>query len=668
MTDGLPLTASIAKFRRDLAAVVRATLRPPPVLTLSEWANTYGMLSAESSAEPGRFKSYPYQDGVMDAITDPEVRQVTWMKSARVGYTAVLKHIVGFFIDQDPSPILLVQPRVEDAEDFSKTEIDPMFRDTPRLKVHSRGEKGKDPKWTIRKKLCTNGASLRLLGAMSPNEFRRLTARVVLFDEVDSYVADDKEGDPIRLGAKRAETFGKRRKIVLGSTPTIKGESIVEAQFEQSDQRYYMVPCPHCGERQRLEWGGPGVPYGIKFDRDEHGTLIRESVHYVCRHHGCVIEEKDKPDMIAAGEWVATKPFTGHAGFHISSLYSLLENAAWPELVREFLDAKDRPDTLQTFINTTLGETWEIPPDQEVDAGSVAARRERYAAEVPSGVALLTLAVDVQPSWLEVQVDGWGFDEERWVILHEIFPGDPDQPQVWDNVDSLLNRVFTREDGRELIVQGAAIDTGGANTQAVYRYCTPRVGRRVWPIKGVGKNNGDRGPVWPRKPSRKTKGGHPVYSVDVNAGKDAVFPRFAISTPGPGYVHFPHDLDLDYFEQLTAEVPVTEEVNGRKVRNWKAKKGKRNEAFDLSVYGYAALCALAQEGMKLNKIAHANGATRPDERVVDYAARPAAASHVHTPVAPDRTPSPPTPKAPEKQTTRPAPMGRRRRRSRLMMG
>ena len=209
-------------------------LKPPPRLSLSEWAEHYAYLSPETSADAGKFQAFGYQNGIMDAVTDPSVRQITVMKSARVGYTKILDHVIGYFIHQDPSPILIVQPRVEDAEDYSKTEIAPMLRDTPVLAEIAGDLKAKDSSQRILKRMFRNGSSISFVGANSPGGFRRITARIIAFDEVDGYPADGagNEGDQIALGTKRSESFWNR-KIILGSTPTLKGVSRIEKAWSE---------------------------------------------------------------------------------------------------------------------------------------------------------------------------------------------------------------------------------------------------------------------------------------------------------------------------------------------------------------------------------------------------------------------------------------------------
>ena len=593
-----------------LNEALATNLRPPPKLRLSEWAETYAVLSRETSAQTGRFHAFPYQVGMMDAVTDPLVQRITVMKSARVGYTKVLDHVVGYYVHQDPSPILVVQPRVEDAEDYSGTEIEPMLRDTPVLAAITGDLKAKDAKQKLLKRVFRNGASIAFVGANSPGGFRRITSRVVLFDEVDGYPVQGagNEGDQIKLGIKRSESFWNRR-IVLGSTPTVKGVSRIEKAWLTSDQRRFFVPCPHCSEMQVLEWGGLDTSHGMKWDKDADGKGLPETAHFVCSVSGCVIEEVDKPGMVAGGEWRATAPFTGHAGFHIWTAYSLFPNAAWANLVAEWLEVKDDPLSRQTFINTVLGEPYEDRGERALKEDKLLARCERFAAEVPDGVAVITAGVDVQDDRLEVELVGWGRNEESWSLDYETLPGDPAEPGTWKALDEYLLRLRLRGDGRAFEVMATCIDSGGHHTQRVYEFAKARLGRRVWAVKGASARGGERSPVWPsKKVSARTKGGFRPILLGVNAAKDAIRRWLHVDRHGPGYMHFPADRDLGYFAQLTAERSVLKTGGGQRWRVWELPSGRANEALDCRVYAYAALCGLVYQGLKLNRRADEIGA------------------------------------------------------------
>lgn len=610
--NGRRYARGFAALHAGLLRALRENLLPPPKLTLSQWAERYAVLSRETSAQTGRFRAFGYQTGMLDAVTDPSVEKISVMKSARVGYTKLMDHAVGFYLHQDPSPILVVQPRVEDAESYSKTEIAPMLRDTPVLAAIAGDQKAKNSDQTILAKTFKNGSSLTLVGANSPAGFRRITSRVVMFDEVDAYPVDGagNEGDQIALGTKRTETFWNR-KIVLGSTPTVKGYSRIEKSWNESDQRRYYVPCSHCGEFQVLEWGGADTPHGMKWDKDENGNGLSETAYYVCRHNGCLIFEADKPDMVAAGRWRASRPFSGHAGFHIWAGYSLFPNASWPNLVAEWLRVKDDPLARQTFINLVLGEPYEDRGERSLNEAKLAARTEVWAAEVPDGVAVITASGDVQDDRVELETVGWGRNEERWSIDHAVFEGDPESEELWARVDAYLKRRWRRADGRPFEVMAACIDSGGHHTQKVYEFCKARLGRRIWAIKGESARGGARSPVWPtKKPSSRNKATYRPVIIGVNAAKDVIRARLHLDEPGPGYMHYPADRDINFFAQLVSERSVTKILNGQKFRIWELPPGRANEALDLAVYSYAALCGLMHFGLKLNK--------RADEIAVQF--------------------------------------------------
>ncbi|EOG6955134.1 phage terminase large subunit family protein [Yersinia ruckeri] len=588
----------------------RSNIKPPEPLSLSEWANKYAVLSKETSAQTGRFRSFAYQDGMMDAITDPRVTQVSVMKSARVGYTKILDHVIGYYLAHDPSPILVVQPRVEDAEDYSKTEITPMLRDTPALKAISGDLKAKSSNQTILKKQFLNGSNLTLVGANSPGGFRRITCRIILFDEVDGYPVSGAgvDGDQIALGTKRSETFWNR-KIVLGSTPTVKGISRIEKAYDESDQRKYYVPCPQCGEYQTLEWGGPDTPYGIKWDKDADGVGLPDTAYYVCRHNGCVIHHNEKAGMVKRGKWQATKTFKGHAGFHIWAGYSLFPNAAWKYLVAEWLRVKDDALMRQTFINLVLGEPYEDRGEKALSEKKLIERCELFAAEVPDGVAVLTAGIDTQDDRFEIEVTGWGKNEESWSVAFDVIEGDLQTDEPWLRLDAYLKQIWRRADGRGFTIMAACMDSGGHHTQKVYEFAKERLGRRIWAIKGESARGGKRSPVWPtKKPSSRSKSQFRPIILGVNAAKDAIRSRLHIDLPAPGSesagcMHFPADRDLHYFSQLLAERSVVKISGGQRYRVWEQLPGRANEALDCRVYSYAALCGLLHLGFKLNQTA-----------------------------------------------------------------
>ncbi|MBK8191652.1 MAG: phage terminase large subunit family protein [Vampirovibrionales bacterium] len=277
------MTWEIALNRTSKSAL--KAIKPPPKLTVSEWANQYLQLSAEDSAEPGQFSTdrAPYQKGIMDAVSERGIHTVVVKSSAQIGKTAILKAIIGFHVDQDPAPILMLQPTEHMAEAFSKDRLAPMIRDTPALKDKIADPRSRDSGNSILHKRFAGG-HLTLAGSNSPAGLASRPIRIVLCDEVDRYPASaGSEGDPVNLAIKRTATFWNRR-IVLTSTPTIKGASRIDMAYENSDQRHFYVPCPHCGTFHIFKWENCRWPPG------EPDRAIM-----VCPECAVEIEESHKP-------------------------------------------------------------------------------------------------------------------------------------------------------------------------------------------------------------------------------------------------------------------------------------------------------------------------------------------------------------------------------------
>lgn len=509
----------------------------------------------------------------MDAADEPGVTEVVVMKSAQVGWTECINNSIGRQIHRSPGPMMLMQPTLEMGEAWSKDRFAPMVRDTPCLFERIADPKSRDSGNTLLHKKFAGG-HLTIVGANSPSSLASRPIRFLYCDEVDRYPESaGAEGDPIDLARRRTLTF-RNRKVLIGSTPTVKGSSRIEAAFDQSDQRYYFVPCPHCEEFQRLVWSQV---------RWQEGSP--ETAGYVCQHCGNILTDIDKPEMLRRGEWRGTKPFNGIAGFHISELYSPW--TSWPEMVAAFLRAKKLPETLQTWINTALGETWE--ERAAVEASGLMARVESYnATSLPPGVLFITAGTDVQDDRLETSIYGWGVDEEAWRIEHVVLRGDPGSSALWEEHDEILRRRFTTDDGRELVIEACAVDSGGHFTQQVYAYCARRKRFRIWAIKGVA---GVGRLVWPKKASRGGKLRVDLWLIGVDTAKDVIFGRLkAVSQPGPGYIHFDANTSKEWFDQLTSEVVGHRVVLGRRIRHYKPKStDARQEALDCTIYAYAAM-------------------------------------------------------------------------------
>lgn len=594
---------------RQVLAQIRRCWEAPARLPLSEWADEYAVLSAESSADVGDWETLPYQRGIMDAITDRHIEMVSVMKSARVGWTKILNHTVGYHAHYDPCPIMVVQPTIGDAEGYSKDEIAPMIRDTEELKCLFSDPDKRESGNTILHKLFPGG-QLRLVGADSPRGFRRVSMRVVAFDEVDGYAATaGEEGDQLKLGITRTLYFWNR-KILAGSTPTLDQTSRIKRLFERGDMRYYFVPCPHCDHKQVLKWEN------LKWPKDDP-----DKAAFLCQNPECcdpetgevrliefkfqrwMIEEADRRQR--AGEagigWVATNPDAepGHASFHIWAAYSYSPNATWGHLAREWLSSHKNIEERKTFINTVLGLPYKGQGDAP-DWKRLYDRREHYKiGTLPPGAIALYAGADVQKGWIAVEVVAFGRRMESWSVDYRIFEGDTTTPdgKPYAQLDAMLSEEFPTAAGGTARIRKLSIDTG-YNTNTVYQWAWKyQTGHRVLAVDGRDKYNMIVGQ--PKKVEISARGKKKsrsllLWPVGASLIKTELYGWLKQDKPTDesgdehpfGYCHFP-EYPEEYFRGITAEEIVPRLVKGFRRYQWE-KVYERNEPIDCRGYARAA--------------------------------------------------------------------------------
>lgn len=507
----------------------------------------------------------------MDAGCNPEVYKTVCMKSSQVGYTEILNNILGYHIDLDPCPMLVVQPTLSMCQAWSKDRLAPMLRDTPAIQDKVAQVKSRDSDNTVLHKKFPGG-HITGVGANSPSGLASRPIRIVLLDEPDRYPKSaGTEGNPRLLAEKRQKTFWNK-KTFIGGTPTIKGLSEIESEFNLSDKRHYYVPCPHCFEKQKLEWKNVKWPSGKP-----------EEAEYICPSCDAIVDHTEKEWMLSKGQWIAEEEFKGIAGFFINELYSPW--VTWREMVTEWIKAQESPEKLQTFINTSLGETYEDYGEQK-DPDALYARREEYQAEVPDAVKVLTVAVDVQINRLEYEVIGWAEGSESYGIEYKILEGDPNEGFVWDRLTAEVTKSFIHETIGPIKIDTGVIDSGGQHTQIVYDYCKPenRPFNKFYPIKG---QDGEGKPIANYRDIFKYPSKKKVLMIGVDTAKTTVYAHLGLD-PGPGYCHFPMAYDKEYFEQLASEKCIVKYTRGFPKRVW-VKLRARNEALDIRAYSYAAL-------------------------------------------------------------------------------
>ena len=591
-----------------------AGLAPDPAQTVSVWADRHRILSSRGASEPGPYRTSrtPFMREIMDALSPMHpARRVVFMKAAQVGATEAGNNWMGYCIHRAPGPFLAVQPTTDMAKRLSQQRVEPLIDESPALRDLVAPSRARDSGNTVMSKRFAGGILL-LTGANSAVGLRSMPARWVFLDEVDGYPGDvDGEGSPIRLAEQRTNSFGHRAKLFLASTPTIKGLSRIEREWELSDQRRYHVPCPHCGglqwlkfERLRWDWGRP------------------ETARYICEHCEQPIDERHKSWFLAEENgacWMSTAADDireraerdGTVGFHISGLYSPMGWLSWEMIARQKEAAQGNESEQKTFRNTVEGETWQ-ERGEAPDWQRLYERREPgQLGVVPDGALVLTAGADVQRDRLEVDVWGWGPGVRSWLVDHLVFEGDTSRPEVWERLTDLLSQTWPHASGARMALAKLAVDTGdGLTTDAVYAWARANRGEQVMAIKGDSGTSmmapvdgpsrvdvNDRG--------RKIRRGLELWRIRVGYFKSETFRFLHLDRPTDedlaegiewpaGYVHIPQGgVTAEWIKQLTAEHLVTaRNKRGYVEQQWKQTR-ERNEALDCRVYARAAAWLMA---------------------------------------------------------------------------
>lgn len=565
-------------------------LRPKENMTISQWADKY-MVLPEGSNEAGRYSSdtIPYQKAIMDAITDPEVVDVTVMSSAQVGKTTIIMCGIAYYIDYEPTTQMLVMPTITDSEKFSKTRFAQMIADIPQLSSKVADPKTRNSNNTILLKGYPGG-SIALGGANSPSSLASDPRRIIWMDEVDRFPESaGGEGNPVKLAEKRATSYWNKKHIKT-STPTIAGRSRIESAYNKGSKEEWNVKCPDCGAWQTYSFKRVDFP----------------TVSMACAACGVLIPERRWKE--SDHKWIALHPERKKArSFRLNELASPFVD--WEEIIENFKDADEKlkrfhdPEDMKVFINTVLGETWDETEyvDDAVDEDSLESRAEVYAADIPEGVLLLTAAVDVQKDRFEVEIRGWSRNYETWGIYKTELYGNLITDEPWDQLEAYLGQPLYFEDGSELNVAGFAVDTGGHFTNKTYKWVKKMKtkGKKCYGVKGyAGKPDI---PLLHKKTIvdiKEERGGKQIVVdrtiiniIGVDSGKEDITNRLQIKEPGKGYCHFPagdgRGYDTEYYKGLTSERQISKKVNGIIKKVWVKKSGVRNEPLDLFNYNYA---------------------------------------------------------------------------------
>ena len=583
---------------------------PPPRYTVATWAENFRYLSREYSAQPGRYSlaTVPYAREPMDAANDPTVRSVCLMWASQTTKTTLLENILGYFIAAEPSPILLVQPSVEMAQAWSKERFNATCRDTPALRELVTEQKSRTAENTIQLKTFPGG-NLAIIGSNAPSGLAGRPRRVVLLDEVDRYPASaGSEGDPVSLAIRRTESFWNSV-VYLTSTPTNKGTSRIENEYEQTDKRMWFVKCHKCDHEQTLKWSH------VRWDEGKPETAL-----YMCESCEAHWSDEDRVRALRGGKWIATAPFSGKRGYFLNGICSPFKSkrgftSRLHQMAQEFLEAKTGgAEQLKTWTNTFLAETWQ-DAGETIEPTALTARCEDYAPDrLPDKVVFVAAGADVQKDRIEMEIVGLGKDEESWGVEVVKTYGDTEKPDTWKRFANELTRRFKRQDGVELRLTACAIDFHFKPAIVKHFAKTHGTPCIVVPVIGIGSTQ----PALTQR--RTTQEDFRYNSVATDQAKDILYSRLRIDESGSRFMHFPRGFGYDdgWFRQLTCERVVTKYLRGFPKRTYEKASGARNEALDIRVYWLALVDILRPDIGALEAAIK----LKPDEKKEEMPAMP----------------------------------------------
>ena len=508
-------------------------LKPPELLTVSEWADKHRILSEQDSSSPGHWRTSktPYLKKVMDAFNDLSIYDITFCAGTQLGKTAAEQNMIGYAISQDPGPMMIVYPTEKLAEFTSERRLKPMFKLTESIKTRFFERESK------RLELSFESMYIALVGANSPSDLSSRPVRYIFFDEIDKFPAwSGAEASPIKLAEERTKTF-YNRKIVKVSTPTLKTGYIWQA-WEKADMQYnYYLPCPHCGESQVLESSQ------IKWPEDMDISQVKNNAWYECKFCHNAIYDRQKIQMLRDGTWKGNKKVTGKVrkvAFHMSSLYSPW--LSFGDVASEFLESKDVPSLLMNFINSWLAEPW-VDKSSKLKSDIVMEKQLPYdRGRMPEDAQLITCGIDCQLDHFWYSVRAWGPHLTSWLV-------DYGRIETWADVETVINRSYADSNGEVRNVNLACIDSG-YNTDEVYSFCAQHIDVAV-PTKGSSTQLKSRYNVTIL--DRGKAFGLRLYTFDPNQLKNFIASRMNINAGDYGSWNVYRDIDREYCDQICAE-------------------------------------------------------------------------------------------------------------------
>jgi phage terminase large subunit GpA-like protein len=476
----------------DITAEISSAWVPPEPLTPSQWAERYRVLGDRVTSEPGPYRGArtPYAAGVLDALGG-HYTEVYLQSAAQVCKSEIGRNLIGWSVDQDPGPIMIVFPTEQAARDNIDERIKPMFEDSPKLREHLTGRS-----WDVKTdRIVLDTCTINIGWAGSPQSTASRPERRVYLDEVNKFPAyrGGDEGSAIPRARKRTQSYGPRGQIYVASTPTVPRGAITMGVESCVDRRTWQVPCPGCGAYSALDW--ERVEWSGKDSTDDTELLeqlaeieagVLEAVH-VCEC-GRAMRDSERWAAVLAGEWVSDgcargeRPVSRTVGFKLSGLCSPW--TSFTQLAHRFITAKKKGiGDIHVFYNEDLGVPFwgSISEDDKTRLTDVSAEvlhvksSEPRAPGYPVGIVpdwalFLVGSADPGKSGAHYTIRAWGRGyRSRLLAAGHV-----------ESLEELRRAVLWREfgaGGRKARVSLFVMDSGGgrgtqskSRTDEIYRF------------------------------------------------------------------------------------------------------------------------------------------------------------------------------------------------------
>lgn len=520
---------------RLLAAVMARVFTPRPPLTVDQWADRSRRLTGEAAAEPGAWNTNraPYTRHPMRACTNPDVDEISLCWASQTGKTEVIINWTGWICAMDPAPMMWFWPNEDLAGEFCQDRLLPAINASPDWK-RLIGERPRDQK-VAKIIFRVAGCTLYLKGAGSDAQGKSKPIKYPICDEIDS----EQFAPGMIQHARQRMAAWPGGKFIKASIPSFEGIGI-DGELARSSCHFYHVPCPHCGEYQRLVWKG------VQWDGDatsKNMDRAERTARYACSHCGAEIHDHHKPWMLSLGLWacgdtasvrkldadarldqllaaerdpnhergidipdgyeVVGEPSPGekgrHWGYQLSAIYSPW--VSFGSLARGWCEHNGTPP--REWINGVLAEAWRatgdrvdadqiirqcLPVDSRSPESEKATRGEGAyrLGELPAGVLVLTGGIDLQRDRAYYTIRGWGERcRSSWLLWFGVVKAPHgDEVATRESLATVINRIIGTTPETMVGVSRWAIDSGdGVRTAEVYRFAREYPGR-VFACKG----------------------------------------------------------------------------------------------------------------------------------------------------------------------------------------